>query len=310
MANKQQNNKKTQKNPEVKKKKTKTKRQNSTVPSHALQYANMLANPDAGTIPQDGIYDGELGMFHRFVSTVTLNGTAGHTSGYLAFCPATGSGVYQSTAGSTVPYAVSFTTTGLPGAAFLSTNAFKTRAISCKIELIPSTASITNITGEAACGITTVGNFVGATTTADHLFDIAKAYGPLKREVVRSGWFPASLDHCYSVYNGPVTEDVNMTYIAYRGWPAGVPISFRISYVVEFTVKNTLGIPPTGRVSKPVGHHSVVSAMLDSDPHCFHSILDEFKVAGKGMAKDLGGFARGMLRNGLMKQAPKLLGFL
>lgn len=300
----------TQKKTEVKKPKQK-KAKATPVYNRAANYAKLLLAPDSCDLPQSGVYDGELGMFHRFVSTITLNG-AGDTCGYLAFCPSTGNGFHASaaTAGATVTAAT--TNVGFPGALFLTSNAGKSRGISAKLELIPSAASMTNITGDAAAGVTTSASFSAAVVplTVNRLFDLAKAYGPIKRETVRSSWFPSGLDHTYNTYNVGITEDHNIVYIAYRGWPAGVPMQVRITYVVEFTINPNIGMPPTGRVSVPVGHNQVVAQLQNSDPHWHHSILDEFKGAGRNIAKDIGSFAQGMLRNAMVKQAPKLLSLI
>jgi len=293
----------------------KTKRSSDTNPQ--LRYAQLLHAPDNGTVPPGGVYDGELGNFRTFVSTLTPTTGATINSGFLAFCPATGNGFIASSAGSNVAMTFALLNTGFPGAAYLNANAAKSRGIAAKLELIPSAASITTITGEAAAGVTTNLNFVSSTTTVDHLFDIAKAYGPLQRRTVRSSWFPSGLDHTYSVYNSIPGEDFHWVYVAYRGWPVNTPISIRISYVVEYTVKNTIGIPPSGLVSTPVHHQEVIQALQSSDPHWHHSLMDEAKEMGHGMLSDVGVFARHMLRTGLsnlgsrmLKQAPRALPLL
>lgn len=263
------------------------------------RYANLLHNPDNGDHLFD-IYDGERGETQKFCSTITLNLTAGHTAGFLAFCGATGNAVWQSGATSSTALAFSLTNANCPGAVFLNANAHKTRCKALKLELIPSAASFQTLTGEVAAGCTTSASFTSGVTTMDHLFDIAKAYGPMRRELISSRWIPSGLDHTYSLYNTVPNEDSNYVFIAYRGWPAGVQISVRISYVVEYTVKNTIGIPPTGLVSVPVGHNNVIAALQAHDPHWHHSILDEVKRTGVGITKDIGMFARHAARNGMM----------
>nr|UJQ92825.1 MAG: hypothetical protein [Narnaviridae sp.] len=270
----------------------------------ARRYAHLLHNPDNGDHMFD-IYDGERGETQKFVSTITLNTTTGHTSGFLQVLGATGNG--QSASGATSSTALTFAllNTGYPGATFLTANANKTRCKALKLELIPSAASFSTITGEVAAGVTTSASFVSGTTTVDNLFDISKAYGPLRRETVVSRWIPSGLDHTYANYNTVPNEDHNAVFIAYRGWPAGVQISVRITYVVEYTIKNLIGIPPTGAVSVPLGHQHVLAAMQQQDPHWHHSILDEVKRAGVGIAKDAGNFARHMARNGMVSLAEK-----
>jgi hypothetical protein len=273
--------------------------------SVAGRYAQLLHNPDNGDHMFD-VYDGERGETQKFVSTITLNTTAGHTAGFLQLFGATGNGQWQSGASSSTALTFALLNTGCPGAAYLTANANKSRCKALKLELIPAAASFSNITGEVAAGVTTSAAWASGITTIDQLFDIAKAYGPLRRETVVSRWIPSGLDHTYSNYNSVPNEDHNAVYIAYRGWPAGVPISIRMTYVVEFTIKNSIGIPPTGAVSVPVGHPHIIAAMQQQDPHWHHSILDEVKRAGVGVARDVGNFTRHMARNGMVRVAEKV----
>jgi hypothetical protein len=252
------------------------------------------------------IYDGERGETHKFVASNTLNSTTGHTCGMLAFCGATGNGFSVSSTSASSNVTWNLVNTGFPGQVFLNANASKTRCKALKLELIPSAASFTNITGEAACGVTTGQSFVAGSTTINQIFDIAKAYGPLRREIVTSRWFPSGLDHTYAAYNTAPNEDHNWVFIAYRGWPAGTSITVRITYVVEFTLKNDIGIPPTGAVSNPIGHAHVLSSLQAQDPHWHHSLLDEVKKAGVGIAEDVGKFARHAARNGMVQIAERV----
>lgn len=283
------------------------RKRTNNLPQNNIQgrYARLLHNPDNGDHMFD-VYDGERGETQKFVSTITLNTTAGHTAGFLALCGATGNGVWQTGANSSTALTFALLNSSCPGQTFLNANASKTRCKALKLEMIPSAASFQTLTGEAAAGCTTTASFLSGTTSVDHLFDISKAYGPLRREVVSSRWMPSGLDHTYAPYNTVPSEDHNFVFIAYRGWPAGVQLSIRISYVVEYTVKNTIGIPPTGLNSIPLGHTQVISAMQVHDPHWHHSILDEVKRAGVGITKDIGMFARHAARNGMVSIAEKM----
>jgi hypothetical protein len=254
------------------------------------------------------VYDGERGETQKFVSSITINNTAGHTAGMLAMTGATGNGVNVSISASNSPLTLSTTNVGFPGAAYLLANAAKTRCKALKLELIPSAASFSTITGEVAAGVTTGTNLLTGTTTVDHLFDIAKAYGPIRREIFASRWMPSGLDHTYSPYNVSPNEDHNVVFIAYRGWPAGLALTIRMTYVVEYTMRNTIGIPPTGAVSVPLGHAQVVATMQAQDPHWHHSILDDVKEAGRGVLQDVGKFGRYMARSGMVKIAEKFAG--
>lgn len=296
-------------NQKAKTKSKNPKQKKGSMPARQMAYAQLLKQPDSGQLPDGGVYDGELGNFRRFVATIDVNQPT-HTAGYVAFVPATGNGLFGSVTAASGTPAVALGNTSFPGAAYLQANAYKTRGIACKIELIPSAASITNITGECASGVSTLGSFPGGVVTVNHMFDIAKAYGPLKRDVVQSNWFPSGLDHTYSQYNVAPNEDSNVVFVAYRGWPAGIALSVRITYVVEFTVKNTIGIPPTGQVSNPVGHHQVIQALQTADPHWHHSIMDEFKSIGKSAVHSLSKSAWSTFSSGLVKQIPKFASFL
>lgn len=278
------------------------------------RYARLLHNPDNGDHAFD-VYDGERGETQKFVGSLTLNTISTQTCGVVFMFGATGNAYSGASANSVTALSQSLTNVGVPGGTFLNANAFKSRCKALKLELIPAAASFSNLTGEVAAGVTTINSFVNGTTTVNDYFDIAKAYGPLRRETVSSRWIPSGLDHTYANYNTVPSEDHNGVFIAYRGWPAGIPITVRITYVVEYTVRTNIGIPPTGAVSIPLGHAQVIGALQTHDPHWHHSILDEVKRAGVGIAHDVGMFGRGMAREGMMriagsfvKKMPLLLG--
>lgn len=268
-------------------------------------YAHLLISPDSGMVPPTGVYDGELGNFKRFVSSITFNNVAGHTCGLLTFCPGTGNGFVSSTTASNIGIAFSSTNVGFPGAVYLGANALKVRGIAAVLELIPSAASITNITGEVAAGYGTPG-LVSGTSTVDQLFDISKAYGPIERKAYRSCWSPSGLDHTYDVYNAGATEDKNVAWVAYRGWPAGIAITVRMTYVVEYVVKPNTGSPATGHNSQALGHHEVVTALQSHDSHWHHNIKNDARELGGLMLHDVGRFARAGLNAGLHKLGSSL----
>lgn len=269
--------------------------------SREQMYAALLRDPDSAVVPTEGVYDGELGEFKRFIATITSNTTAGHNCGFLAFCPRTGNGFSASGNNPTTALNFAVTNLGYPGQVYLNANAAKVRGLAAKLEFSPSGSSITNITGEVAVGIVTVNNFISGTTTVDHLFDVSKAYRPIERKLTTARWFPGGLDHTYENYNVGINEDSNLVFVAWRNAVSGVGIPIRITYVAEYTVKNTIGVPPTGAVSRPVGHAEVVRQLQQHDPHWHHSVLDELKAAGSGIAKDVGVAARYMARMGLTK---------
>jgi hypothetical protein len=264
------------------------------------QYAQLLISPDNGTMPREGVYNGELGQFIRFVRAVQLTNGVSQTAGVLAFCPATGNMLAISDASPGAALTFAFSNTSAPGSTFLNANASKTRGIAAQIELVPSALSVTNIVGEIACGVLTAGNLPSGTLTVNTAFDLAKAYGPIQRKTYTSRWYPSGLDHTYSAYNTTPNEDHNLVYIAFRNWPATASLQARVTYVVEYTPANNIGVPPSGNVSTPVKHDDVVHTLHRSDPHWHHSIVDELKDAGKHIAKDVGGFARAAARSGLM----------
>lgn len=306
MANtKQNNNKKNGKS-----QKNKGSRRRAGVPRGATReqmYAALLHDPDSAVVPTEGVYDGELGEFKRFISTVTVNASAGQVAGFLAFCPGTGNGFAAATNSSATALTFSVTNLGYPGQVYLNANAGKVRGVAAKLDFSPSGSSITNITGEVAVGVTTNGSFGTGVTTVDHLFDIAKAYRPIERKLTTSRWFPGGLDHTYNNYNSSPTEDSNMVFVAWRNAPPGIGIPIRITYVAEYTVRNTIGVPPTGAVSRPIGHAEIVRQLQQRDPHWHHSVLDELKGAGVGIARDVGSAARYMARMGLSRLGQSMI---
>lgn len=279
----------------------------SLLQARQIAYAQLLHSPDSGVEVPGGVYDGEKGITQRFVTSVTLANGINQTAGFMAYCPSTGNYLAAGVGTTASVLSPAFTNSAAPGAAFLGLNAAKSRGIACKLEIIPSAVSVTNIVGEVCAGVTTSNTFPSGSYTIDTIFNAAKAYGPIQRKVYTSRWYPSGLDHTYNTYNSAPNEDHNLVFIAFRNWPATATLQVRVTYVVEYTMKPDLGIPPTGAVSTPVQHAAVIDQLHKSDPHWHHSILDDFKDAAKTVSKDASSFVKAAARHGLVSLGEEMV---
>jgi len=211
-------------------------------------YQSLLVDP-CKSLPVSP-YGGERGIVERFVSDITF-GTATHTCGVAVLQPCTNAfGGFTQTASNV-------TTLGTSGTAvadgFFAANVQKARPIAACIELIPSSLSITNITGELAMGVLdslAVGG--GVNTTVDATFVLLNDREVLQKRDYEVKWYPGAADNLYNARSnngGLLTaaepSSQNEVLIAWRGVPPGTVLSFRLTIVYEWTPFRGLGLAAT-----------------------------------------------------------------
>lgn len=210
-------------------------------------YQSLLANPCAASIISP--YGGERGVTERFVADVSSGG-ATFTSGVLFFSPC-----YNAFGGFTAALSNTSTlaATGPAVAAnFFNSNVAKARPIAACMELIPSSLSITNITGELAMGVFDATTLAGGVSyTVDNIFALMNDREVIQKRDYELKWYPGSADYLYNqkttggalIAAEPSSQ--NIVAIAWRGLPAGTLLSFRLTAVYEWTPVSGLGLAVT-----------------------------------------------------------------
>jgi hypothetical protein len=282
-------------------------------------YARLLQDPCDGPTDLAARYRGEAGFVQRFVSDGTMNIGTGHTAGYVLFHPNSGSVVTVSGPGGSTTAVISLSTYALaaaslpgPGAAYLTGAADKLRAYAACVQAYPSAVSITNMTGEFACGVISMSSTFG-TWSADSFFTMLAGRGIINKSRVEVKWYPGSLDDRYSQFNVNTTldpSDTNVIVLAYRGYPASAALSIRLTTVVEWTPKVAIGVAPTQTTSPTLPHDDIIHAIHSKRPGWLHNLSESVGHATGnfvgGVAQDLAKAGRYAAQKGLAKGLSKL----
>lgn len=276
--------------------------------SLATEYAKLLVDPCNGPINKN-IYPGPQGLVQRFVSDVTVNNSAGLTSGVFAYFPKLNGFLSFSTTTSGTTFTPSWTVSSAasPGHGFLSGVAAKSRPHAACITAIPASLSVTNIAGEWAYGIVTSSELLslGASTTVDSVFQILNTRSIVQRATLEVKWSPGLRDNQFATYGTISDTDVsddNCVVLCYRGLPAATPIGIRVTGVLEWMPRTGQGLVSDGTNSAVGINHTAVAASLHQHkPNWFHSILDNF-------ATDASMAVRQVSRAGMYQGAKYLMG--
>lgn len=245
-------------------------------------YQALLADPCNG--PVHSAYGGEAGITQRFVQDFTLNVGAGSTSGYIFFCPAANARLqYEASASTISGTPLSFVG---PGGPFLATNASKARSAAACVTVIPAATSYNNLTGEIAAA--NVGyNTLSTTTSAsvDGVFQLCNSRTVMAKQAYDFKWFPQQLDATYAPSTSPAgsfglsdPSDHNAILVAWRGYPAGVAVSIRLTTVIEWTPVSNIGIATTTMPRTPVDHLKEASALHTQNPHWWTNMFHDVRT--------------------------------
>lgn len=241
----------------------------------------MLADPC--NAPPRSFYGGEQGIVQRFVQDITLNAVPGYTSGYLVFSPGANVYVYGGSAGSHTAVAP-FAFVG-PANSWLAVAASKMRAVGGCITTLPSAVSMTNMTGEIAMGIVTYNQLstTGSYST-DSVFQLTNHRAVLAKRQYETKWYPGMLDSSYAgVYdsggflgtaNLVDPADNNAILVAWRGYPAGAAISFRLTNIVEWTPRSGLGLSVSSAPTIPHNVQAQAAILHEKKPSWWHTAFE------------------------------------
>lgn len=240
------------------------------------RYLALISDPCNG--PLGAAYGGETGIVQRFVTDVTLNTGAGQTCGVISYIPA---GNVFVNGGSTAPN-LNFapTSSGGPGIGFYSTQANKTRPIAACITAMPSAVSAVNMTGEIACAIASANAVdAGVTTSTDAIFALCNQRAVLAKRSYDVKWYPTLMDSTYAPLQGSGAAtlsdlaDHNAIIIAWRGYPANVALSFRLTVVVEWTPKLASGVSLNSAPQMPVQHQKLNAMLFNHNNKWWHNLF-------------------------------------
>lgn len=268
--------------------KTRRKRANNgrpTVPAAYKHVVNQLIDP-CGAMPFSP-YQGERGVVQRFVQDATY-ATPGHTCGYVVFSPAANSTVVFSAVNPGTPGSPAFFVG--PGAPYLTSSASKIRSCGACVTTMPSAVSITNMTGELGMAIVTTSQLSTlGTYTVDGVFQLTNIRKVLRKNEFETKWFPGSLDHTYApvLTSGGAAgtaslsdpSDQNAILVAWRGYPAGVGLSFRYTNILEWTPTPGLGVSVTSAPSAGLPVAAIAAATHKAEPSWWHTHSKEIKQA-------------------------------
>lgn len=238
----------------------------------AVERATEMVLRDPCTGPIVHIHPGEAGSILRLAQDITVNTVAGQTAGYVVFWP--GANLYVS--GGNASSSVAFTPLSFPGpgATMLSTTARKARANAGCIQVLPSGISMTNMTGEIATGVLSADTITTTSSfSVDQVFQLLTRRETLAKIQFEQIWKPGITDQTYataaSANDGTFSvsnpEDANVIVIAFRGYPAGVGLSMRLTSVLEYTPRAGLGIAGSqATTAVPYGNAINVTAKMDA----------------------------------------------
>lgn len=266
----------------------------------ALERVTAMVLRDPCNGPLVHIHSGETGNIVRLAQDITINTTAGFTSGYVAFWPGTNGYLTGGNASSSVAFSpANFPG---PGATMLSTTARKARCNAACIQVLPSSVAMTNMTGEIATGIVSADTISTLSSfSVDQIFQLLTRRETMAKVQFEQVWKPNLADVTYSsaasandgtfVYNNP--EDSNMVVIAFRGYPAGSGLSFRLTNVLEYTARAGTGMAASQATNNvPYDNALTTAAKLDAtQPGWVYHVGKLAEAAAHGVSELASGWA-------------------
>lgn len=254
-------------------------------------YQHLLLDPCNG--PVHSVYSGESGITQRFVSDFTVNSIATQTAGYICYCPAANQGVVWGASGSDASGSPTAFTG--PGGPFLGANSNKSRAVAACVTVIPAAMSFNTLTGELATANIAYSTIKAANQyTTDGVFTLCNTRTVMGKRSYDTKWTPQVLDGTYSPTTTLGTtsladpSDHSAILVAFRGLPAGIPLSIRITVVIEWTPQPALGLAVSSAPRPPVPYMTEAAVLHTRAPHWWNTFADDvgnhlLQQVGKGV---------------------------
>lgn len=249
-------------------------------------YKALLMDPCNG--PVHSVYPGEGGIVQRFVSDFTVNTAALSTSGYLVFIP--GSNTVARTDQANSNTAAFPGTQAGPGASFLGLTSAKLRPVAACVTIIPSAVSYNTLTGEIATANVSANTVSGTTSLSpDQVFQLCSTRTVLSKRSYDSKWYPNKLDGTYApnagganagTYNLSDPADNNAIVVAWRGYPAAVALSVRVTLVAEWTPSAGQGLAVTTAPRLGENYEKHAAELHNANPHWWTDIFSDIASHG------------------------------
>lgn len=223
---------------------------------HAVKAANMLYDPcNADLVPS--VYPGDRGYVNRLTSFFTSATAATETNSIVIFKPGNNVAFNISPAATNTAVTPGFADTQAPGAAFLNSNASKTRCLGACLVVRPQ-VSPNNATGMIYFGVIpasavpegTAFNAGQLITQLNQSVSVAQALlNPLEIK-----WSPGTFDDRYSPVAGITSDDDtdrNVIVVVTTGMVAATGLSFRCTGIYEWSPQNNVGTTADATSQKP-----------------------------------------------------------
>jgi len=186
-----------------------------------------------------------------------------------------------------------------PAGTFIGNSTAKFRPVAACVEIIPSAVSYNSITGEIGATITATNQVsTTGTYTVDNVFALTSARSVLAKRNYTVNWFPGGLDHTYqpTLSNGSAAlsdqSDNNAVLIAWRGYPAGISLTIRVTVVLEWTPIIGIGTGASATPAQAIDHNKQLAELHSAHPSFWHNFLS-------GVGHDVATAGRYLVRKGI-----------
>jgi len=255
-------------------------------------------------------YGGPRGYITRFTQEFTLNLGATTTCGAQMYFP--GQELLTGFTAALPTASVAISTANGPGSAFLNATAANVRAVSACMELIPSGATYNNLSGEIGFGFVEYSTAPpGSTSTVDGLITLCPSRTVLAKRQYECKWVPGAVDHLYSPQTvggsaTPINQSVRGMLVVWKGCPAGVAMTLRLTAVLEWTPDLGVGLAANAEGAVPVDHLKQSAALSRSHgTHWWNNLLESAGgVATRfatGLMDDAASAGRYIVRNKIVQ---------
>lgn len=113
------------------------------------------------------------------------------------------------------------------------------------------------------------------------VFTLANTRSVLAKRTYDVKWSPQLLDGTYAPVSSLGTAtlgdpaDHNAILVAYRGFPAGVALNFRITTNIEWTPSTNLGIAVSSSPRPPGNYLGEANSLFRANPHWWHNLFGD-----------------------------------
>lgn len=240
----------------------------------ALKAERMLADPCNSELAP-GCYRGDQGQKVRLVANFSEGTAAGITCVVLGFIPNSGTLFSLNVAASGT--AAAYTNRGVVGNTFLTTNANAMRSLGACVSVTPNSANLSTSGQVYAANIPASAlALLAATDSPDAVSQLCNQYGkiiidgPMECKFVPSG---ADEDYTTPGQLGDAS-DTNVIVMVFVGLPAASGINLRITNIVDWKPKSSLGIVTESFLGNPSRNtiEHVKQSLRSKNPHWYTNV--------------------------------------